>query len=203
KTRQLAPLGRRHPNCRSITSPDTHPTRIQGCGLEIEYVLKCNEYTKNRFCGVYPSDKIPMFTSGLSCQIIVANSQRSNMPGKHWLLFLVPKDVHSDIYFVDSYGKNVDFYNSDIGRYAHLSDRKVRHTGITLQGYDTNVCGQYTIYFAVEWSKGRSVEDILTDFSEITQMNDALVERYVNTLPFCCPGSRKGQTCKTKRSYEN
>ena len=102
-----------------------------------------------RYLGTFPFDHFPhanftlpsLLSHSLCC---VVNIDPSCQPGKHWVAFYREKDApgHKQIEFFDSYGYPPTAYNFPPFHSISL----VSHTH-GLQGYATNVCGQYCILF--------------------------------------------------------
>lgn len=130
--------------------------------LEIEYILK---NAVSVFEGVFPADKVPKTVNLHSA--IVANTDPASKPGEHWVAFYF-KDGRG-IYF-DSYGRPpltktvLDFLNANSKSWTWNKQQ--------IQGYDTDVCGQYCIYFVQECVKGKTLHEICSKFTDDTFTND-------------------------------
>ena len=112
----------------------------------------------------------------------VVNTDPCGQPGKHWIAFYFP-ECRGICEFYDSLGKTPGYYHERFEsvlvangpRYAYIKDR--------IQALDSDVCGQYCIYFVVQRHLGRSMRDICRDFLKNDHdVNDEFVSRYVNRL---------------------
>ena len=109
----------------------------------------------------------------------LVNTDRCGNPGLHWTVFYFPRRGPAE--FFDSLGNPLEHYHrrfKDVlmangPRYMYLTDR--------LQALDSNVCGQYCIYYIQQRSRGRTMKDICRDFRKNRYVqNDAFVYQYVN-----------------------
>jgi hypothetical protein len=75
---------------------------------QITYALQKDPATSTKFCGVFPSDKLllPQTLDKYPCGF-VANTDLSNKPGTHWVVFNFPFEGKGE--FFDSHGKSRDF----------------------------------------------------------------------------------------------
>ena len=51
---------------------------------QIAHALEHDPVARKKFCGVFPSDKLPQTIDKYPCGI-VANTDPSTKPGKHWI----------------------------------------------------------------------------------------------------------------------
>ena len=112
----------------------------------------------------------------------VVNTDPCGQPGKHWIAFHFP-ERREICEFFDSLGRTPQHYHrrfenvliTNGPRYVYIKDR--------IQALDSDVCGQYCIYFVVQRHLGRTMEDICRDFLKCTHaVNDEFVSRYVYHL---------------------
>ena len=102
----------------------------------------------------------------------------STAPGGHWvaMLFNNPRSAE----FFDSYGLHpivyglTDFLDSHSSSWTYNSK--------TLQSLISEVCGHYTVYYILFHSRGCSLSEILTHFSDNVSLNDKTVERFIQNL---------------------
>jgi hypothetical protein len=87
------------------------------------------------------------------------NTDPSNKPGTHWVA------VYCDEYF-DSYGRP--------------SKRNKKYNPVRIQGTLSSACGQYCVYYLCHRIRGRSMNDIVKDFSYDYALNDMCVTEYIN-----------------------
>ena len=55
---------------------------------QITHVLEQDPVTSKKFCGVFPSDKLPQTIDRYPCGF-VANTDTSSGPGTHWVRLLL------------------------------------------------------------------------------------------------------------------
>lgn len=84
-----------------------------------------------------------------------------------------------------SYGKPIDYFNSDFPEYAsNFSNLIVNHK--QLQSEHSDVCGMYCLFFLSERMNGMSFYDIVHSFSNSADCNDSFVHSYVSSVfPYC------------------
>lgn len=142
---------------------------------QIEKILRSDSYTRKRFLGVFPSDKIPKKIKKTPTCFIV-NVDSSKKPGSHWVAFY----VHSPnlLEFFDSYGNPPSMYPGPIEKYAAYFDN-VESNPLRLQSLTTKVCGQYCIYYLYSKCRGKNLKKILSVFGNSLMSNDKKVHRFV------------------------
>jgi hypothetical protein len=75
---------------------------------QIAYALEQDSITSKRFCGVFPSDRLPETIERYPCGFI-ANTDPSSQPGIHWVAFYFPTEHKGE--FFDSYGEAPNYYH--------------------------------------------------------------------------------------------
>jgi hypothetical protein len=106
------------------------------------------------------ADELPAFMKRRS-QFYVVNTDPCGRRGKHWVAFYFSENICE---FYDSLGQTPQHYHprfekvllANGPRYGYIRDR--------IQALDSDVCGQYCIYFAVQCHLGRTMKDISRDF---------------------------------------
>ena len=143
--------------------------------LQIERILKNDSCAKKIFKGVYPKDQLPTVEYPGS---YVVNTDPSTSPGEHWVAMFFNNQRSAE--FFDSYGLHpivyglTDFLDSHASSWTYNSK--------TLQSLISEVCGHYTVYYILFRSRGCSLTEILTHFSDNVSVNDKTVERFVENL---------------------
>lgn len=120
--------------------------------------LDSNQITTSFFDGVYASDQVNDII--IRPQLIIVNTQPSDMPGEHWLAFFFQGNV-VDVF--DSLGR-------DLTSYAHASNdllNFVRRHAFIMNGLksrtqppNSDICGQMCLYFAYFRCLGYSLDFI-------------------------------------------
>lgn len=146
---------------------------------EITHVLRSITSTKNAFIGVFPADKIPsrkdLFELNKRRPIcLVANTDISTLPGKHWTAVYIGEN--NTVEFFDSYGRPPQGR-----RIIMLCGQNYRYNNKQYQSSISAVCGQFCIYFLVQRCLGKTMETIQRSFS-VTNLrnNDSLVCDFVH-----------------------
>ena len=134
---------------------------------QITHALEEDPITNKRFCGVFPSDKLPQTIDKYPCGF-VANTDPSTKPGIHWVSIYL-SSLRKGFYggaFTDFLEKQCDEWD--------VNDRK-------FQSDWSDVCGQYCIFFLSHRARGCSMNKILQLFDDNTMLNDAKVSDFVKT----------------------
>lgn len=136
---------------------------------QLERALKGHRDVRPYFMGVYASDMLPKYIPKRKARLIVANTDPSQRPGKHWVAYyFTPGDT---VYYFDPTGHEP--YNSALRRL--LKHRpKQRIFGRRIQGID-RTCGYYCLYFILAMVRGYN----FTIFGDDLAANDRLVRRWV------------------------
>lgn len=140
--------------------------------FQLTNILNTDSFTKRLFLGVYARDEVPIKVKYPSCFII--NTHNSNQPGEHWLAFFLNQD--GSVEFFDPIGLSPQFYNLD--KYLQIiSKNKVFYTNQRLQGFGSNYCGVYCVYFLYQRSRGITFNNFYKDFENCFE-NDKFIKKY-------------------------
>ena len=108
----------------------------------------------------------------------VVNTDPSTAPGEHWVAMFFSNQRSAE--FFDSYGLHPIVYGLTNFLDSHSSSWT--YNSKTLQSLISEVCGHYTMYYILFRSRGCSLSEILTHFSDNVSVNDKTVERFVENL---------------------
>jgi hypothetical protein len=129
---------------------------------QIRTALQSDDVVARYFDGVFASDKLPIplphFPSA-----VVANVDPAHKAGSHWIAYHFDGGQHLD--YFDSYGHPPQFYNDDLGEFATMNSTTVSYNDRQVQGFDTDVCGQYCILFLALRARGYSLQGIRDYYS--------------------------------------
>jgi hypothetical protein len=144
--------------------------------LQLENLLRSDCKLSVTFEGVFASDLIPTFCGSRTA--LVLNESPQSDSGTHWIGIYIENGKGE---YFDSYGRS-----PEVANFVHFLDRNCprknwRYNEKELQSYDTDVCGQYCIWFISERARGKSMNDIVSTFSKDTQKNDVIVKERVET----------------------
>lgn len=103
--------------------------------FELDKILRRNPVTRRIYCGVHPSDRIPLIKK-FPCAMII-NFDEAEKPGTHWVALYAPSKFH--VKYFDSLGsaarggygpgisvKNISDY---INNHFLFVSRAVRNSG--------------------------------------------------------------------------
>jgi hypothetical protein len=144
--------------------------------LQVENLLRADCKLSTIFEGVFASDRLPLFCGGGDLGMVM-NLDPSDRGGSHWVCIYV-QDGKGE--YFDSYGmappieEFLDFLQRNSKTWSYNKQE--------LQSLDSTVCGHYCIWFLSERARGRSMQNIVQDFSETdTKRNDQAVKMQVET----------------------
>ena len=138
------------------------------------HALEQNPVTSKKFCGVFPSNKLPQTIDRYPCGF-VANTDPSSGPGTHWAAFYFPSEERGE--FFDSYGHAPEYYRKSFGDF--LKSRASDFNRRKLQSAWSDVCGQYCIFYLSHRARGQSMSNIVHLFNNDTILNDTKVSQFV------------------------
>ena len=127
---------------------------------QITNALEQDPVTSKKFCGVFPSDKLPQTIDRYPCGF-VANTDLSSEPGTHWVAFYFPSEEKGE--FFDSHGHAPEYYRKSFGDF--LRSRAWDFNRRKLQSAWSDVCGQYCIFYLSHRARGRSMSNIVHLFN--------------------------------------
>lgn len=147
-------------------------------GFHLENFLINNSITRERFGGIFHNANFtPLKNIQNNYYFIVNTVSNPNIMG-HWVVFIFFRNT---VYFIDSFGKNPNFYNGNIARYyENLRNSKRILLKHQIQHDESLVCGAYALYFIFFTCKGISPNSIKLKFSNKNfRKNDRIVERFL------------------------
>ena len=127
------------------------------------------------------ADELPAFLQKRPAAYVV-NTDRCGLPGKHWTVFYFPRKGNVCEFF-DSLGQTPEHYHNRFRQVLVANGPKYRYVKHRLQALDSDVCGQYCIYYIVQRGSGRTMMGICNDFFiDKHHLNDAFVSLFTNAL---------------------
>ena len=129
----------------------------------MELTLACSkdeDISKNNFLGVFAADKIPHFIPPFCCFIM--NTDRQGLEGEHWVCIFCKGGMK---FYFDSYDGNEIYGNEN---WRQFLSKEWNRNNIVLQQLDSDVCGDYCIYFLKKMScmETPSLEFLKKEFDE-------------------------------------
>jgi hypothetical protein len=149
---------------------------------QIRSALASDPVASQYFAGVFPSDMLPDKIP-FPCSAI-ANTDPASKPGRHWVAFHFDSEGNGE--YFDSYGKppcNTALFNFLVDKNVKCETPDVNP--VRLQGFDSDVCGQYCIAFLTKRARGKSMQNIVESFRGKTRKpgaGDTAVARSVNRM---------------------
>jgi hypothetical protein len=145
----------------------------------IEKILRSDNCTKHVFGGVYASDKLPETVDSYP-KAYVANVDRSNMPGSHWVAFWFASPTHGE--FFDSLGQDPEAYTLSFVTFLAKNCSKWTCNRRTLQSPFSSVFGHFCIYFIYYRCRNIATSTIEHKFTRNLVKNDELVAAFVRAI---------------------
>ena len=139
--------------------------------------LCLNPVTNQYFDGLYSADTLKEIRE--KADLIICNMDPSNKSVEHWVLFFF-RDNSAD--FFDSLGRDIKYYGSIyldfIANFVTDNEQTLQRT----QQVNSDLCGQYCLYYAFAKCNGLSMEEIIFN---IPNYKD--VVNFVNSHYYICP----------------
>ena len=145
--------------------------------LELLSCVEADPIVKELYGGVFPRDNLPSKIETFP-RAYVANTDTGREPGKHWVAFYFENKHYAE--FFDSYGNDPGYLAKEFESFLSRNVKDWIHNVVRLQGDFSTVCGQYCVLFLYYRCRGTSMSDIVRMFSKNTEVNDVLVNEFVN-----------------------
>jgi len=109
---------------------------------------------------------------------LIVNSKPSSHQGEHWVAMHLKRKSSGSfrIYFLCSYGLGIEFYGDHFKNFVH-GHETIQNT-VQLQSRNSDVCGQYALFFLHSRKHGCCLMAIYCKFSHNTRINDNRVRRF-------------------------
>ena len=134
--------------------------------------------TSKKFCGVFPSDKLPQTIDRYPCGLVV-NIDPSTKPGTHWIGIFLTSPQNGE--WFDSYGKPPEFYGAVFTEFMnnHCNEWEFQKYSCTFdilnegEGFCVHACIS-SIKITLRWSAEWQIEVTLiivinTEFKNINR----------------------------------
>src|SRR5579871_3123709 len=141
-------------------------------GFEIEKIISkfmCG--CGSNFAGVFAADEIPERFAQYPIGYVV-NTDPRLLPGQHWVAYFHSSPNSNE--FFDSYGNHPSTFS--LKSYPQLKYNKY-----CFQELESNVCGQYCIFYLYKRSKNFSL-DYITQILSNARIPDQFVAQFCNSL---------------------
>jgi Adenovirus endoprotease len=139
---------------------------------------------------------------------VVVNTDTSSQPGTHWLACF--RDSVDGVTFFDSYGEDVQNYDSRIGAFCkklqHVRPVKKCNTtirnnrGVQLQSDTTSVCGLQCILLLMLLARGYTIDDMIRLMHSPTHgLHDSMLSKTLLCSQTCVLYSRRSELDNLRR----
>ena len=165
--------------------------------VQISTILK--QVLPKQFGGVFPADCLPSKSEiQEKPKAFVANTHKHNLPGEHWVCFYFP--VQGPNEYFDSYG-----LAPWIQEFKVFLGNSYMRSSKTLQSLNSDVCGQYCIFFLLMRIRKCSLQNILNMFSTNRVENDNIVKTFCDSLQvnYRAAQNKTCQCCKRHLIVKN
>ena len=139
--------------------------------------LCLNPITNKYFDGIYSSDTLIEIVE--KPQLIICNTDPSDKPGEHWVLFFFHKN---SVDFFDSLGRDIKYYGSVFVDFITSFVSNYKQCVKRTQPIESDLCGQYCLYYAFAKCNGLSMEEIIDIIPNYKHVVD-----FVNRTYYICP----------------
>lgn len=142
--------------------------------IELMNALKGNSKTRKYFYGVYAADALPG-TIKKKPAILIANTDSSDKPGKHWVACYLPRTGSAE--FFDSFGNKPN--KIEFLRFLKQNSLHYTYNKKILQSDFSTTCGLWCCVYLHQRCIGKKMCEITRMFSS---KDRALNDRKVNVL---------------------
>jgi hypothetical protein len=142
-------------------------------GSQLRQIIQGDHITNHKFVNVFAANELPNLPSQ---SLAIVNCCNKNLTGLHWLALYKEGDV---LEFFDTYGLHPNMYNlmGKLPQYNYLIYNHKR-----VQSLNSNVCGQYCLFFCYYKSRGFLTDDIMDRFGNDFVSNDNFVRDNISQI---------------------
>ena len=140
-----------------------------------QLMIVLQQHDSTRHGKVYPADKVPLRVLNRP-QLYIVNTEPNGCPGKHWVAFYFPDQGPAE--YFDSVGKPPRTKRFELSLKnngpSYIYNRQ------RIQGWYSNTCGLYCLYYVMQRSRGMSMDAILDQFDWFDlDANDDFVTSFI------------------------
>lgn len=152
-------------------------------GVQLFTALKLNKITNKYFDGIFSKDHLHEIVKKPA--LVICNTDKSNMPGKHWLLFMFKGD---NVYFFDSLGKEISLYGKPFINFVKTYSSKIVQSNIPTQPKNSDLCGLLCLFFAYHICRNVPMSEIIATLSNIGERDlyHFVVKHFFIPASNCC-----------------
>ena len=134
---------------------------------QLQRIMQRDDRVRSRCLGVFPADELPREMPQRS--MLIVNCCNRYYPGQHWLALCKDGDT---LEIFDSFGLNPEVYNI-VGKLPAAI--ALTYNTKQVQSINSEVCGQYCLYYCYYKARGYALTDIINVFSNDYRNNDNYV----------------------------
>ena len=139
---------------------------------QLSDLIYSSPITKDYFNGVFAADTLP-YGNKRKHGFYIANQDPISSKGSHWVSFFIPSNRYQNMEYFDSYG----MYPPKLLE-SFLNTSYIRSTKF-IQNAFSATCGQYCMYYIYQRCKGKSLEEIVSYFTDEHLENDIYVNNFI------------------------
>lgn len=130
---------------------------------------------KERFClskvatKIYSPDTLPQHACFFPSAFI-ANTDPSNLPGEHWIVFWLEDAVSSECF--DSFGNLPEAYSFNFADFLKRNTEMCTYNNIQFQKRDRATCGYYVLFYLLMKCEKKSISDICNILGSLKSPDD-------------------------------
>ena len=159
---------------------------------QLYIALASNSNTNTVFDGIYSIDTLKDIKN--KPELIICNTDPSDKPGEHWVLFFF--DESNSVDFYDSLGKDITYYGPEFIDFVNKFAENYNQCMEKTQPINTSLCGQYCLYYALCKSQHYSMQKIVNSMTSSKNVLDLVHERFIIICPmYNCPLLQKCIKC--------
>ena len=143
----------------------------------LQCIVRCDSVLSNCAVGIFAADELPTRLHSLPVAFIVNTDKRMDL-GRHCVAFYISSSAKGE--FFDSYGNLPSYYSNEFENFFDRNGMKLTYNEKGLQGFNSNVCGQYCTYYLSQRCSGMEMKSIVKPFTQNYANNDQFVYCYVN-----------------------
>ena len=137
-----------------------------------------NLHVRNKFRGVYPSDRLPSCLATGQDHALLVNCANSKSAGTHWVALY--RDSFGVLYYFDSFGLPPTV--PSIIQFIKTNSSVQKHNRKTLQSVTSKTCGLYCAYFIEKMCGGANMNQISQAFSDVARNDRRIINLYRKRL---------------------
>lgn len=125
--------------------------------VQIEHIL--TQHCSETFGGVFGSENYSLLR--IPC-FLVLNTDSSDQPGRHWVVLFI-NSFRCE--FFDSLGHPPSFYHKHWEKLLQKYSTSFAYNKVCLQDEESNLCGEFCIFYTIMRNNGFSFSSILNMIS--------------------------------------